>query len=304
MADGSRIMEQAPEGTLVREMGGGMPLGKPGGSGMERLNALEWADGASLTIFGIRMGIRATLPETLPKLLTQLPPGWRFSATRKVQWMYSLSSVASRRHPGKQIHHLYTEGVLLTRGSNFPRIQAAFGADLRSLLSLLSPWRIFIHSGAVGWKGRAILLPGDSGSGKTTLTAALVRAGATLLSDEYAVLDRAGRAHPYPLPLRVKTGDGPGATRVPVEELGGVAERKPLPVKLILATRFAPEAKGQLRRLSPGRGALLLLAHANQARSRSERVMETVAAASRNADVLQGPRGEADTIVDRILSSW
>jgi len=271
---------------------------------MKRLNALDWADGASMVIYGVRIGIRVTVPEILPALLEQLPPGWRFSTTRRVQWMYSLSSLPSRRKPGTLLHQLYTEGALLTRGSDFGRIRSALGGDLRSILSLLSPWRIFIHSGAVAWKGKAILLPGESGAGKTTLTAALVRAGASLCSDEYGVLDRAGRVHPYPLPLRVKEGERPGSRKVPVEELGGVAAERPVPVGLILATRFDPEARGRLRRLSSGRGALILLAHANQARTRTHRVLETVAAASREATVLQGPRGEADTIVDRVLGFW
>jgi len=271
---------------------------------MDRLNALDWADGISVAVFGLRIGIRVTVPETLPAILEQLPPGWRFSTSRRVQWMYSLSSIPSRRKPGTLLHQLYTEGVLLTRGSDFERIRTALGTDLRSILSLLSPWRIFIHSGAVAWKGKAILLPGDSGAGKTTLTAALVRAGASLCSDEYGVLDRAGRVHPYPLPLRVKEGEGPGSRKVPVEELGGVPARRPVPVGLVLATRFDPGAQGRLRRLSPGRGSLILLAHANQARTRTPRVLETVAAASRDAIVLQGPRGEADTIVDRVMSLW
>lgn len=271
---------------------------------MERLNALDWADGVSIAVFGLRIGIRVTVPEILPELLGQLPPGWRFSSTRKVQWMYSLSSSPSRRRPGTLLHHLYTEGVLLTRGSNFHRVRAALGRDIRSVLSVLSPWRIFVHAGAVGWRGRAILIPGSSGTGKTTLTAALVRAGASLFSDEFAVLDRSGRVHPYPLPLRVKGGDGPGAEGISVEELEGVAAGKPSPVGLILATRFDPGARGPLRRLSPGRAALLLLSHANQARTRSGRVMETVAAAARDALTLQGPRGEAEAIVDRILGYW
>ena len=271
---------------------------------MERLNALDWADGFSAAIFGVRVGFRVTRPQTLAGLLDQLPPGWHFSTTHRVQWAYSLSSVPSRRHPGRIIHQLYSQGSLVTRGSNLPRILAALGGDLRAVLSQLTPWRTFVHAGAVGWKGRAILLPGYSGTGKTTLTAALVRAGATLFSDEFAVLDRRGRVHPYPLPLRVKRGDGPGATRVPVEELGGEAGKRPLPVGLILASRFDPDARGPIRRLSPGRGALVLLTHANQARSRSRRVLETVAAAARDATALQGPRGEAEAIVDTLLASW
>ena len=50
--------------------------------------------------------------------------------------------------------------------------------------------KLFLHAGAVAWGGRAILFPGRSHTGKSTLVRTLVSAGATYLSDEFAVLDR------------------------------------------------------------------------------------------------------------------
>ena len=73
--------------------------------------------------------------------------------------------------------------------------------------------RIFVHAGVVGWRGRAILVPGRSFSGKTALIAAFVRAGATYYSDEYAVLDAKGRVHPYPRRLSIRSEGGRGARR-------------------------------------------------------------------------------------------
>ena len=238
---------------------------------MERLNALEWADGLAFSAFGIRVGIRVTVPEVLPPLLERFPPGWKPSGTSNVQWLYSWASVPSRRKPERLIHTVYTGPQHLTQGSDFRRIQETLGRDLRLHYALTSPWRVFVHAGAVGWRGRAILLPGDSGSGKTTLTAALVKAGATLYSDEFAVLDRRGRVHPYPFPLRIKTDSGLRSVSVPVEELGGRAGTRPLPVGMVLATHFDPPARGGLRKGSPGKGALVLLKHANQARRRPDR---------------------------------
>ena len=68
---------------------------------------------------------------------------------------------------------------------------------------------LFVHAGVVGWQGKAILIPGRSFSGKTTLVKALIEAGATYYSDEFAILDRQGLVHPYPLPLR-SAWDGAG----------------------------------------------------------------------------------------------
>ncbi len=250
------------------------------------------------------MGIRVTHPEIIPALLDVLPPGWKPSTTRNVQWLLSWVSKEAKRKRDLLIHTLYTGPYHLTQGSDFQRIKYVLAADVQANLALRSPWRVFIHAGVVGWKGRAIVIPGHSESGKTTLTRTLVEAGATLYSDEFAVLDRKGRVHPYPLPLRVREGGGPRSRRVSAEDLGGRAGTRPLPVGLILATRFDPGATGILRRISPGRAALALLAHANQARTRTGRVLETVRRAAEEALALQGPRGEAEKTMDRILSFW
>ena len=55
-----------------------------------------------------------------------------------------------------------------------------------------------VHSGIVQWNGRALLLPGATHSGKSSLVAELLRRGATCFSDEFALIDAEGRAHPYP----------------------------------------------------------------------------------------------------------
>lgn len=271
---------------------------------MEKLNRLGWADGLSVTAFGFRIGVRTNAPDLLPELLGRLPPGWRHSSTRRVQWLYSLHARASRADPARTFHQIHSGPDLLTRGTNLTRVVEAFGNDLRSILAVRSPWRSFIHAGTVGWKGRAIVLPGKAGAGKSTLTRALVRAGASYYSDEFAVLDRKGRAHPYPLPLRVKSGPGPGSTVVPISDLGGEVGVRPIPLGLILSTHFDPERKGQLQRLSAGRGALELMAHAVQARIRPGAVMQSVGKAAAGSIILKGPRGEAEEIVDTILALW
>lgn len=271
---------------------------------MKKLNALDWADGFSFVAFGVRMGLRVTVPELLPELVGRFPPGWKFSTTPRVHWMYSLSSVSSRRKPGTVIHQLYTGKYFLTRGSDFSRILAAFGTDLQVELALRSPWRMFIHAGVVGWKGRAIVVPGEAGSGKSTLIRALVRAGATYYSDEFAVLDQKGRVHPYPLPLRMKKKGSPGSIPIPLEELDGRPGTEAIPVGLLLSTRFDPKGAGRLVRLTQGKASLELMAHAVQARIRPTRVMEAAGRAMKGAIRLKGRRGEADEMVDTLLGLW
>src|SRR5207249_11214278 len=61
---------------------------------------------------------------------------------------------------------------------------------------------LVIHSGAVSWHGRAVMLPAPPDSGKTTLSAALTRAGFSYLTDEAALIDpTTGAIHPFPRAL-------------------------------------------------------------------------------------------------------
>ena len=270
---------------------------------MKRLNALEWADGLCFVAFGVRVGIRVTAPEVLPDLLGCLPPEWRLSTTRSVQWLYSLVSAPSRRHPSRLLHTLYSGPDHLTQGSDFQRLRRILASDIQAQLALTSPWRVFVHAGAVGWRGRAIVLPGDNETGKSTLTAALVKAGATFFSDEFAVLDRRGRVHPYPLPLRLREEGGIRSREIRVEEIGGKPASKPLPVGLILSLRYDPDGPGRLQALTSGRGAMELPVNATQARLRPGRVVEAVGRAAEDATVLKGRRGEAGEMAKEVLSS-
>lgn len=62
-----------------------------------------------------------------------------------------------------------------------------------------------IHSAAVGYEGRGVLLPGNSGSGKSTLTAWLVAQGANYLTDELVLLSTdEQRIYPFTRPISVR----------------------------------------------------------------------------------------------------
>src|SRR5205085_10523469 len=135
----------------------------------------------------------------------------------------------------------------------------AFESDLQLYVAATARRRLFVHAGVVGWRGRAVVLPGRSFAGKTTLVAALVRAGATYYSDEYAVFDRAGRVHPYARPLALREGAG-RQTKVSVEALDGVKGVRALPVGLVIVRVYRSGARLRVRWLSNGQGSMSLLA--------------------------------------------
>ena len=160
------------------------------------------------------------------------------------------------------------------------------------------PW-VFVHAGCVVRHGRALLLPGRSMSGKSSLTAALVRAGATYYSDEYAVLDASGSVRPYARALSIRPYDGGAARRVPVAEYGGVAGRGAAPVGLVAHLRR--DGRHDVVAVSRGQSVLHLLDNTVPARSRPRAVLTALTAAVGGAVTVAGTRGDADEAAALLL---
>jgi len=176
--------------------------------------------------------------------------------------------------------------------------------DLELYIADRAPRRTFVHAGVVGWNGQAVVIPGGSFSGKSSLVRALVKAGASYYSDEFAVLDERGRVHPYPIPLTIRPArDGSPPMKYRAEELGGVAGIGPLPVGLVLITRYVNGSRFRPRPLSAGRAVLDLLAHTLPARRRPGRVLDALTQAVAQASVLRSKRGEAEETARQILES-
>src|SRR5262249_27415593 len=140
-------------------------------------------------------------------------------------------------------------------------------------------------------------------SGKSRLVEALVRAGATYYSDEYAVLDGRGRVHPYPSPLTRRGDVGEPLRKYSAEELGGAAGGTPLSRGLVVGCRHRPRGRRRPRLLSPGQGVLALLDHAVPARHRPARTLATLRRLASHAPVLSSPRGEAAETAALLLSA-
>jgi hypothetical protein len=160
-----------------------------------------------------------------------------------------------------------------------------------------APEVIFIHAGVVGWKGRALILPGRTMTGKSSLVRALVARGATYYSDEYALIDREGRIHPYARRMSLRRPSGPPRRMLP-SRLG----RKPIEAGWVLGSQFEPARKHiELATFSPGKTALLLLDNAIAARLAPARVLTAV---RRVGEVARGGflyRGESSTAAKELL---
>ncbi|MGI8733837.1 MAG: hypothetical protein ACR2LM_11130 [Pyrinomonadaceae bacterium] len=237
-------------------------------------------------------------------MIDRLPPGWKPAASPVVTNMYSLLlSTPSLRSNVRRFNLLYAGGIRAARSLDPELVLNIFESDIQIYVGILARRRIFVHAGVVEWKGQAIVIPGRSMSGKTTLTAELVRAGATYYSDEYAVLDERGRVHPYPRNLGMRLPGTDEQTKVRAETLGGKVGVKPLPVGMIVVSRYEAGARWRPRKLSPGQGALEVLANTVPARTRPEQSLTSIQQAVANATIFKGRRGDAKETAELILQS-
>jgi hypothetical protein len=248
------------------------------------------------------VGLRVNDPRLLARLDPYLPPGWKPARTDLVDRLFSLW-VDPRSEEGPRPARLYAERSRLARTRDVGEALGLLESEVRLAVAAGSRQRVFVHAGVVGWRGRAIVVPGRSRSGKTTLVAALVKAGAEYYSDEFAVLDKRGRVSSFPKPLSIR---GPGgcdvhARRRTAEDLGGVRGQGPLRVGLVVLTHHRPGSTWRPARLSAGRAVLEMLAHTVAARLRPEACLETLERTVEHASVLQGARGEADETASRLL---
>jgi non-ribosomal peptide synthetase component F len=261
-------------------------------SDQETANGLQVAFEA----FGVRVALTAESLEAFNRLQALLPPVWEPCPPATVEHRFAVVS-----EPGGA-YGVTDDGVSLLASGTLDMAVMMLDTHLKARIAVHAHERIFVHAGVVGHNGGAIVIPGKSFTGKTTLVAALVRAGAIYYSDEYAVLDDAGLVHPYAKPLSLRD-DRQEQSDHHVESLGGVAGDQPLRVATVVITGYRPGTEWRPQQVSAGRGALALLSNTVPARLRPEQAMQTTARAVDHAIVLEGERGEAAEIVERLLDS-
>jgi serine kinase of HPr protein (carbohydrate metabolism regulator) len=269
---------------------------------MKKLDRLVWTAGFSFRAYGVRVGLRANSDEALKLATDYLPPDTKPAASPDVERLYSF--VLGEDHGSKlrRFHMLYANEVQLARTFDLGHVLRSLESDSQFYIAEAAPRRVFVHAGAVGWRGRAVLIPGRSFSGKTTLVAELVRAGAVYYSDEYAVLDANGLVHPYTRPLAIREDGNMESERHSIESLGGVRGKRPLPIALVVVTEYKAGARWRPRRMTAGQGALALLNNSVSIKRRPEAAFPVLKRAASRAPFLKSARGEAKEVVESILA--
>jgi hypothetical protein len=179
----------------------------------------------------------------------------------------------------------------------------ALASTLAFHVARLTPSWVFVHAGVVAWRNQGIIIPGRSHSGKTTLVKALVEAGATYYSDEYAVLDSHGAVHPYPKPLNIRQHVGERPIATSVEEIGGEVGHEALRVRWILDTTYCVGSHWHPKPIAPEHAFLRLFDNTVIAKLYPERVFPVLRNVVCQSYALHGKRGEAKEVVERLLPS-
>ncbi len=239
--------------------------------------------------FGTHFGLRSSSMELLQAACAVLPLGWQ-PACGAVEHWYELLAVEGALQ-------LRFDGQVITAAAPMQRMLHEFARHAELAAAEHAKDYLFVHAGVVGWQGQAILIPGRSFSGKTTLVKALIEAGASYYSDEYALLDRSGMVHPYPRPLAVRAHAGHAAQQLSAAALGGTTGTCPLPVGIILITTYQAGAHWQPHVDTPGQALLALMDNTVAARGNPAHSMPILKQAVTHALILTGTRGAAEPLV-------
>jgi hypothetical protein len=263
---------------------------------------LQLAPSVSVVSYGVRIGIRADAQSIIDRFLSRIPLGCKLTTNGFMQRSYSIANSSGRRTKTPRRVDLYAGDVTIGRRLSVTDALDTLEGNLQHYVAEMARRRVFVHAGVVGWKGLGVLIPGRSFAGKSTLVAELAGAGATYYSDEYAVLDSRGRVHPFARPLAIREGRHGKTTRYPIEALGGRAGVRPIPVALVISSRFVKGARWQPRKISAGKGALELLANTVPARRQPELSLATLQQAASQAHFYKGNRGEASEMAKWIVA--
>jgi len=251
----------------------------------------------SIESFGVRVTISAHSEEDFPRIKEVLAMGLGncFSLIEKEE-----RTDLYFRLEGSGKKALFLNGEKLYEGPS-DAVMEVLDSKLRLEIAVKTD-KIFLHSGVVGWKGKAIVFPGFSYKGKTTLTAEFVKLGAEYYSDEYAVLDENGLVHPFPKFLSMRgITDNLRQFNVSVEVIGGKIGKNPIPIGLVLITEYEPGVRWNPEFLSKAEGILNLISHAVPFSDKPAKTLGILEKALRDSKIVKQKRGEATEFARKVL---
>lgn len=262
----------------------------------------------SFQSFGVKIGVRAELNETILEVKNELskinPNGFEIIDDSQVEHLFEIKPNKSKKDKKLEI---LKNGERLTvwepEISPFEYLQS----QIRLTVAEYAESKVFLHAGAVSWKGQAILLPARSFSGKSTLVAELVKKGALYYSDDFAILDQDGMLHPFHRQISLRRSEGDfQQVDFPLESFGGKSGSEPIPIGIVLITKYERGNKNpknwKPRILGSGQGIMEVLSHTIPIRYNPKFSLEVLNKVSKRAIICKSQRGDASTFAALLLN--
>jgi hypothetical protein len=245
---------------------------------------------------GLRLGFRSTRRDLIARLSSVFPPGAIPTDFANLDFVYSLDG-----EPGRKSYSAYFKSRALIRHASLAAALDSIASDVQHTVATYSRENLFLHSGVIGWRDRAILFPGRTYSGKSTLVHTLLRAGAVYFSDEFARIDALGNVHPFARPLSLRSRKGRSTVRPEQEGLKVAAG--PCRVGAIVTTQYKLSGAWRPSHLSPGQATLELLRNTVAVRSDPGRAIRYMGKLASTAIAIRSPRGDSEDTAPLLLET-
>lgn len=237
---------------------------------------------------GLLNSIRTELPEIVPEVYLEEYAG---ETEQNFLLLTDENKIRIDKNGGELCNVEFTEGTLKYF---YGRISLAIAQN--------AVGKVFLHAGVIGYKGNAIIFPGDSFSGKTTIVSELIKQGAVYYSDEFAVLDENGLNYPFARKLSVRgIIDQYLQVDVAPEDFGAQTGKLPLPVKAVFLTQYQPDGKLEFELLSAGKGMLEMVPHTLTMASNPKYSLQVLNILANRAIIAKSKRGDAPEAVKFLL---
>jgi hypothetical protein len=214
-------------------------------------------------------GVRVDCFDARVKNLIAANYGWFTAGQAAPQLHYAI-----RRHPVSHAYILARDPLEPRFASDTGEFLFLFEKDMTIELQKLRRDLYFLHSAALEFRGRAILLVAPSGVGKSTATWGLLHHGFRYLSDELAPISLSdGLVHPYPRAVGLKQSP-PNPYYLPASSLytsrtihvpvgTNLICGKPTPLGAIVFLQRGPDGSvPAIEPVSKGKAAMRLFANA------------------------------------------
>lgn len=195
---------------------------------------------------------------------------------------------------------LVQDGVELGASDTELKAYRFFDSILRVSVGEHAKNLVFLHAGAVGWKGKSIIMPAESFHGKSTLVTELIRAGCEYYSDDFAVLDENARLHPFPRKISRRTEDFK-TYELDISDIGGQTGSVEIEPGIVLLTRYEKDAEFAPIIETPGAGVLKLIPFTLSIRKQPEISVAVLHKLASRAIIISSLRGSAERFSRTLL---